>query len=94
LPSRNLLGVEGQAGHVHWSRTTREQFVIDYKTGLPNGQVHALTTVSASGNELTGTATVKLLNKDGLVLATENVTVTGHKATSRLATQTRRSTSD
>jgi hypothetical protein len=64
------------------------QFVIDYKTQLPNGQirqVHAFTTVSASGNELTGTATVKLLNRAGSVVDTKRVTVTGQRITSRLA---------
>jgi len=64
LPARNFLGIEGQAGYGHWSRTASGQFVIDYKTESPNGQVrqvHALTTVSGSGNELTGTATVKLI---------------------------------
>ena len=88
LPARNFLGIEGQAGHGHWSRTPSGQFVIDYKTQLPNGQirqVHALTTVSASGNELTGTATVKLLNRAGSVVDTKRVTVTGQRITSRLA---------
>jgi hypothetical protein len=87
LPARNFLGIEGQAGHGHWSRTPSGQFVIDYKTQLPNGQirqVHALTTVSASGNELTGTATVKLINQDGSVAETRNVTVTGVRASKKL----------
>ena len=88
LPARNFLGIKGQAGYGHWSRTASGQFVIDYKTELPNGQVRqvrALTTVSESGNELTGTATVKLLNKAGSVVDTKNVTVTGQRVTSRLA---------
>jgi hypothetical protein len=88
LPARNFLGIEGQAGHGHWSRTPSGQFVIDYKTQLPDGQirqVHALTTVSASDNELTGTATVKLLNRAGSVVDTKRVTVTGQRVTSRLA---------
>jgi hypothetical protein len=88
LPGRNFLGIERQAGYGHWSRTAAGQFVIDYKTELPDGQVrqvHALTTVSESGNELTGTATVKLLNKAGSVVDTKNVTVTGQRVTSRLA---------
>ena len=88
LPARNFLGIERQAGYGHWSRMTTGQFVIDYKTELPNGQVrqvHALTTVSESGNELTGTATVNLLNKAGSVVDTKNVTVTGQRITSRLA---------
>ena len=70
LPAGNFFGIEGQAGHGHWSRTASGQFLIDYKTELPNGQVRALTTVSASGNELTGTATVKLINQDGSVAET------------------------
>jgi hypothetical protein len=88
LPARNFLGIERQAGYGHWSRMATGQFVIDYKTELPNGQVrqvNALTTVSESGNELTGTATVKLLNKAGSVVDTKNVTVTGQRITSRLA---------
>jgi hypothetical protein len=88
LPAGNFLGIEGQAGYGHWSRTASGQFVIDYKTELPNGQirqVHALTTVSGSGNELTGTATVKLLNKAGSVVDTRNARVAGRRATSRLA---------
>jgi hypothetical protein len=88
LPAGNFLGIEGQAGHGHWSRTASGQFLIDYKTELPNGQVRqvrALTTVSASGNELTGTATVKLLNKAGSVVDTKRVTVSGQRVTSRLA---------
>jgi hypothetical protein len=88
LPARNFLGIEEQAGHGHWSRTASGQFVIDYKTELPNGQVrqvHALTAVSASGNELTGTATVKLLNKSRSVVDTKTVTVTGRRITSTLA---------
>ena len=88
LPAGNFLRVEGQAGYGNWSRTPSGQFVINYKTKLPTGQirqVHALTTVSKSGNELTGTATVKLLNKAGSVVDTRNVTVAGRRATSRLA---------
>lgn len=87
LPTGNFLGVEGQVGHGHWSRTASGQFVINYKTEWPNGQVrevHALTTLSASGNELTGTATVTLLNQNGSVADTKNVTVTGERAPSRL----------
>ena len=87
LPTRNLLGIEGQVGYGHWSRTASGQFVVDYKTELSNGQVrqvHALTTLSASGDELTGTATVKLLNQDGSVVDSKNVTVTGGRAPSRL----------
>ena len=87
LPTGNFLGVEGQVGHGHWSRTASGQFVINYKTELPNGQVRqvrALTTLSASGNELTGTATVTLLNQNGSVADTKNVTVTGERAPSRL----------
>src|SRR5258708_39746593 len=79
LPARNFLGIEGQAGHGHWSRTPRGQFVIDYKTQLPNEQirqVQALTTVSASGNELTDTATGKLLNRVGAVDDTTSITGT------------------
>jgi hypothetical protein len=90
LPAGNFLGIEGQAGYGHWSRTPSGQFVINYKTKLPNGQirqVHALTTLSASGNELTGTATVKLLDKNGSVVDTKNVAVTGQRAASRLATK-------
>lgn len=88
LPARNFIGIEAQAGYGHWSRTPSGQFVINYKTKLPNGQirqVHALATLSASGNELTGTATVKLLGKNGSVIDTKNVAVTGQRATSRLA---------
>ena len=88
LPAPNFLGIERQAGYGHWARTATGQFVIDYKTELPNGQVrqvHALTTVSESGNELTGTATVKLLNKIGSVVDTKNVTLTGQRVPSRLA---------
>jgi hypothetical protein len=88
LPARNFLGIEGQAGYGHWSRTASGQFVIDYKTELPNGQVrqvHALIAVSAFGNELTGTATVKLLNKSRSVVDTKTVTVTGRRITSTLA---------
>src|SRR5260370_9487608 len=87
LPARNFLGIEGQAGHGHWSRTPSGQFVIDYKTQLPNGQirqVHALTTVSASGNELTGTATGKLLNRAGSVVDTNMDTVTRQRVTCTL----------
>jgi len=88
LPTSNFLGVQGQVGHGHWSRTTSGQFLINYKTELSNGQVrqvHALTTLSASGNTLTGTATVTLLNQDGSVADTKNVTVTGERTSSRLA---------
>jgi hypothetical protein len=88
LPARNFLGIERQTGYGHWSRTATGQFVIDYKTELPDGQVrqvHSLTIVSESGNELTGTATVTLLNKAGSVVDTKNVTVTGLRVTSRLA---------
>jgi hypothetical protein len=90
LPAGNFLRVEGQAGYGNWSRTPSGQFVINYKTKLPTGQirqVHALTTLSASGDELTGTATVKLLDKNGSVIDTKNVAVTGQRATSRLATK-------
>lgn len=90
LPGRNFLGVEGEAGYGHWFRTPAGQFVINYETKLPNGQVrqvHALTTLSASGNELTGMATVKLLNQNGSIVDTKNVRVTGQRATSRLATK-------
>jgi hypothetical protein len=89
LPARNFLGIEAEAGHGHWSRTPSGQFVINYETKLPEGQVrqvHALTTLSASGNELTGLATVKLLDKNRSVVDTENVTVTGQRATSGLGT--------
>src|ERR1700757_2155636 len=46
FPARNCLGIERQAGYGHWSRTATGQFVIDYKTELPNGQVR-------QGNPLT-----------------------------------------
>jgi hypothetical protein len=88
LPAPNFLGVEGQAGYGHWSRTPSGQFVINYKTKLPNGQirqVRALAMLSASGDELTGTATIKLVDKNGSVIDTKNVAVTGQRATSRLA---------
>jgi hypothetical protein len=88
LPTGNFLGVEGQVGHGHWSRTASGQFLINYKSELSNGQVrqvHALATLSASGNTLTGTATVTLLNQDGSVADTKNVTLTGERASSRLA---------
>jgi hypothetical protein len=90
LPAGNFLGIERQAGYGHWSRTPSGQFVINYKTKLPNGQIRqvdALTTLSASGNELTGTATVRLLDKNGSVVDTKNVAVTGQRAASRLATK-------
>ena len=88
LPAGNFLGVEAQAGYGHWSRTPSGQFVINYETKLPNGQVrlvHALTTLSASSNELRGMATVKLRNKNGSVVDSKNVRVTGQRATSILA---------
>lgn len=88
LPAPNFLGVEGQAGYGHWSRTPSGQFVINYKTKLPNGQirqVRALAMLSASGDELTGTATIKLVDKNGSVIDTKNVAVAGQRATSRLA---------
>lgn len=84
VPSLNFsrfgTGVEAEVGYGHWSQEASGSFVINYKTQLPNGQVgevHALTTLSESGNELTGTATVKLINQDGSVAETRNVTVTG-----------------
>lgn len=85
FPVGKFFGIEGQAGYGHWSRTPSGQFAINYKTKLPNGQmrqVQALTTLSASGDELTGMATVKLLDKNGSVIDTKNVAVTGRRATS------------
>jgi hypothetical protein len=82
LPTRNLLGIEAEVGYGRWFQANG-QFVVNYKTELPDGQVrevNALTTLSASGNELTGTATVKLLNRDGTVVDRKTVKVTGQRA--------------
>ena len=91
VPSLNFprfgTGVEAEVGYGHWSQEANGVFAVNYKTQLPKGQireVHALTTLSASGNELTGTATVKLINQDGSVAETRNVTVTGVRASKRL----------
>ena len=84
--SRFGTGVEAEVGYGHWSQEACGSFVINYKTQLPNGQVrevHALTTLSESGNELTGTATVKLINQDGSVAETRSVTLTGVRAPKR-----------
>jgi hypothetical protein len=90
LPNRNLLGIEAEVGYGHWFQKANGQFVVNYKTKLPNGQVrqvNALTTLSASGNELTGTATVKLLNRDGTVVDSKTVKVTGQRAPKSSATK-------
>jgi hypothetical protein len=47
-------------------------------------QTAYLLKISASGNELTGSATVKLINQDGSVAETRNVTLTGVRASKRL----------
>jgi hypothetical protein len=83
LPNRNLLGIEAEVGYGHWFQKANGQFAVNYKTELPDGhvrQVNALTTLSAFGNELTGTATVKLLNRDGTVVDSKTVKVTGQRA--------------
>ncbi len=90
LPTRNFFGIEAEVGYGHWFQNASGQFVTNYKTELLNGQVRqvtALTTLAPSGNQLTGTATVKLLNRDGTVADTKTVTVTGQRAPGRLATQ-------
>lgn len=90
-PTVNFFGFGGlrsTTGFGHWYKNPNGQFVISYTTQLPNGQlrkVDGITTLSASGNEVTGSATVTLVNQDGSVLDSSNVTVTGEKAQSRLA---------
>jgi hypothetical protein len=90
LPTRNFLGIEAEVGYGHWSRKPNGQFVVIYKTKLPNGQVrqvNALTSLSTSGNQLSGSATVNLLNQDGTVVDSKAVTVTGQRAPNGLATK-------
>jgi hypothetical protein len=90
LPSENFFGIEAEVGYGHWFQKANGQLVINYKTELPNGQVRqvkALTTLSPSGNELTGMATVKLLNRDGTVVDSKTVEVTGQRAPNRLGTK-------
>jgi hypothetical protein len=89
VPSLNFprfsTGVEAEVGYGHWSQEANGVFVVNYKTQLPKGQVREVhASLSASGNELTGSATVKLINQDGSVEETRNVTVTGVRASKRL----------
>jgi hypothetical protein len=71
-----------------WFKNANGQFVIKYKRGLPNNgsqQVEGIATLSASRNELTGSAKVEFLNQEGAVVYADNATVIGQRApTSRL----------
>ena len=90
LPTRNFFGTEAEVGYGHWLQTANGQLLTNYKTELPNGQVrqvNAFIALSPSGNELTGTATVKLLNRDGKVVDTKIVKVIGQRAPNRLASK-------
>jgi hypothetical protein len=77
-----LLVAEG-----NWLSNGNRQFKIASKTALPNNgsqQVRGMVTLSASGNDLTGTANVELLNQDGTIAYSGPATVSGHKvATSK-----------
>jgi hypothetical protein len=71
-----------------WSPQGDGRFVIRYKTGLPNNgsqQVEGIATLSASRNELTGSAKLELRDQAGTVVYTDDATVIGQRApTSRL----------
>jgi hypothetical protein len=83
-------GAETQlyVGSGSWARMGNGQFEIKFKSEVPNRgsqQVEGIATLSASRNEVTGSAKVEFLNQDGTVVYTEPVTVIGHRArTSRL----------
>jgi hypothetical protein len=88
-----LGGIRSEEGLGSWRRKTDGGYAISYKTELPNGQVRqvdGLTTLSASGDKLAGTATVKWMNREGTVLNTTNVKLLGDRAQSRLAASSSR----
>ena len=90
VPTRNFFGIEAEVGYGHWFQKANGQLVTNYKTELPNGQVrqvNAFITLSPSGNELSGTAIVKLLNRDGTFVDSKTVKVTGQRAPNRGATK-------
>jgi len=82
-----LGGIRSEEGLGSWRRNADGGYAISYKTELPNGQVRhvdGLTTLSASGDKLAGTAIVKWLNPEGAVVKTTNVKLVGDKAQSGL----------
>jgi len=84
----NGAGSQLYVGSGSWVRMGNGQFEIKFKSAVPNKgseQVEGIATLSASHNEVTGTAKVEFLNRDGTVVYAEPVTVIGHRApTSRL----------
>ena len=82
LPNQNVFGIEGEVGNGHWLKEANGQLVTDYRVELPDGQVrqvNALSTLSPSGNELTGAATVRLLNRRGALVDSKTVKMTGQR---------------
>jgi len=78
-------GAETQlyVGSGSWVRKGNGQFEIKFKSEVPNRgsqQVEGIATLSASRNEVTGSAKVEFLNQDGTVVYAEPVTVIGHRA--------------
>jgi hypothetical protein len=85
-----LGGIRSQAGLGSWRRNADGGYAIRYKTELEDGQVRqvdGLTTLSAFGEKLVGTAVVKWLNREGTVVNTTKVKLVGDKAQSRLAAE-------
>jgi hypothetical protein len=83
-----LGGIRPEEGLGSWCRKADGGYAFIYKTKLENGQVRqvdGLTTLSASGDKLAGTALVKWLNREGTIVSTTNVKLVGDKAQSRLA---------
>jgi len=94
VPSKFGNGGKTQllVGHGSWSLSDKGHLMIEYKTELPNkGSQHVKgsATFSASRNELTGSATVKLLNQEGAVVYANDVTVTGQRASASRLTAKR-----
>ena len=78
-----LGGIRSEEGLGRSRRTDDGKYAISYKTELPNGemrQVDGLASISASGDKLAGTAMVKWLNRDGVVVNTTKVKLVGDRA--------------
>jgi hypothetical protein len=87
VPSR-FGGMQSELGEGRWSKTANGGIKISCNTELSNGQVrHVDGIATLSGTKLTGTATVKLTNRDGSVVDSREATVEGEKIESRLAAQ-------
>jgi hypothetical protein len=84
VPTRSFFGfgpgITLEKAEGRWYLMPSGEYAINTKTQLRNGLVRQMDgTATLTGDQLTGRATVKLLNQDGSVLETRKASVTGER---------------